>query len=110
MSLFDELAGAAKGTLYQAAESGAQAAVASALQNSGGLQGILDKLHAGGLSQVVESWSGAGNGQPISADQLKSLLGDSHITQIASALGLPAEQTLAALAEHLPALAANAKT
>lgn len=106
MSLLDNVAGTLKGALFQAGESTAQNALASALQNSGGVQGILDQLHAGGLGSAVSSWLGSGQNQPISVDQLKGVLANAHIEQIASQLGLSPDTALAALAEHLPGLAA----
>jgi uncharacterized protein YidB (DUF937 family) len=109
-SAFDNITGTIKGALYQAGESTAQNALSSVLQNSGGVQGVLDKLHAGGLGPLVSSWTGAGTGQPISVDQLKGALSTEHVEQIASQLGLSPDKALAALAEHLPGLAAQAKS
>lgn len=108
MGLLDELKTAATGALYQAGEGAAQNALQTALQGSGGLQGVLDKLHAGGLSPLIASWA-SGQGQSISIDQLKAALPVEHIEQIASQLGLSPDQALAALSEHLPALAGQAK-
>ena len=106
MSILDNL----KGALYQAGESVAQSALSGVLDSSGGVQGILDKLHAGGLGPIVSPWTGAGTGQPISVDQLKSALSREHVEQISSQLGLSPDKALAALAEHLPGLAAQGKT
>ncbi|HTK80544.1 MAG TPA: YidB family protein [Rhizomicrobium sp.] len=106
MSILDNL----KGALYQAGESVAQSALSGVLDSSGGVQGILDKLQAGGLGPIVSSWTGAGTGQPISVDQLKSVLSSEHVEQISSQLGLSPDKALAALAEHLPGLAAQGKT
>lgn len=108
MGLFDELKSAATGALYQAGENAAQTALNAALQNVGGLQGVLDHLHAGGLSPLVASWAG-GQGQPISVDQLKAALPMDRISQIAAQLGLSPDQALAALSEHLPAIVGQAK-
>ncbi|MBS0278363.1 MAG: DUF937 domain-containing protein [Proteobacteria bacterium] len=108
MGLFDELKSAATGALYQAGENAAQTALNAALQNVGGLQGVLDHLHAGGLSPLVASWA-SGQGQPISVDQLKAALPMDRISQIAAQLGLSPDQALAALSEHLPAIVGQAK-
>ena len=77
-------------------------------------EGFLAHLHrfvlgaqAGGLGDQVSSWLSANaSNLPVSADQLKAVLGDEHITQIASAMGLSTDQIAETLAEHLPALAA----
>lgn len=105
MGLFDELKGAA----FQAAEGAAQSVLSQAVSSTtdGGMDGLLAKLQAGGLGDQVTSWLSANaSNLPVSADQLKAVLGDEHITQIASAMGLSTDQIAETLAEHLPALAA----
>jgi uncharacterized protein YidB (DUF937 family) len=76
----------------------------------GGLDGMLSKLHAGGLTNVVSSWLGPGQNAPINADQLRSALGNLHVEQLASQLGLPADQALSVLAQHLPNIASGQTT
>jgi len=107
MSLFSELAGAVEGSLLGNTEN-AHAALGDALQNSslGGLSGLLGQLNGAGLGDLVSSWTGGGQGQPPSVEQLQSA--PDHIQQIASSLGLNPDQALAALAQHLPGLAAKA--
>jgi uncharacterized protein YidB (DUF937 family) len=41
----------------------------------GGLGGLLDKLQNGGLGNVINSWIGHGQNQPVSPGQLGSALG-----------------------------------
>jgi uncharacterized protein YidB (DUF937 family) len=74
--------------------------------SAGGMGGFMAKLHEGGLTDIVSSWAGGGQGLPISGDQLRSALGDEHIQGIASRLGLQPDQALDLLQDHLPALAA----
>jgi uncharacterized protein YidB (DUF937 family) len=107
MGLLDELAGAAKGALMGGAENAAQGVLGNVLQNSslGGLSGLMGQLNQSGLGHLVASWSGDGQGQPISVDQLKAALTPEHIQEIASSLGMDANGALAHLAEHLPMLA-----
>ncbi|MES2292907.1 MAG: YidB family protein [Pseudomonadota bacterium] len=109
MGLLDDMAGAVKGALLQGAEGGAQGILGNVLQNSslGGLSGLLGQLNEGGLGHLVSSWTGNGQGQPISVDQLKAALTPEHIQEIAHALNLPPDSALAHLAEHLPMLAGN---
>ena len=108
MGLLDEMVGAVKGALLQGAEGGAQGILGNVLQNSslGGLSGLLGQLNEGGLGHLVASWTGNGQGQPISVDQLKAALTPEHIQEIARALNLPPDSALAHLAEHLPMPAA----
>jgi uncharacterized protein YidB (DUF937 family) len=39
---------------------------------------------------------------PITADQLKAVLGNSQVQQFARQMGLPVDETLKVLAEYLP--------
>jgi uncharacterized protein YidB (DUF937 family) len=105
MGLFDEL----KGAVFQAAEGEAQNLIGGAVESAvpGGLDGLIGKLQAGGLGEQVSSWLGEGSNLPISPDQLQSVLGDEHVQQIADHLGLPVDQILQGLTEHLPGLVAQ---
>lgn len=107
MGLLDDITSAAKGAL--GTEGGAQAILGNVLNNSslGGLSGLMGQLGEGGLGHLVSSWTGGGQGQPISVDQLKSALTPEHIREISRALNLSPDSALAHLAEHLPMLAGN---
>jgi uncharacterized protein YidB (DUF937 family) len=50
----------------------------------------------------VQTWLGNGANAPISVDQIRAALGDQHVQQIASQLGIPVDQALKFLTEHLP--------
>lgn len=103
MSLFDTIQGALSGLIAKEAPEGIPALLSNALAQGGGLQGILAKLQAGGLGDQVNSWVSAGANLPISAEQIQSALGDQHVQQIASSLGIPTDGILAFLSQHLPA-------
>ncbi len=106
MGLFDELAGAAKGAIFNSAEGGVQAILANVLKSTteGGVDGLLGKLQAAGLGDQVQSWLGSGHNLPISADQLQAALGNQQIQDMAKSMGLPLDKMLEGLAEHLPSL------
>ena len=106
MGLFDELAGAAKGAIFNAAEGGVQSVLGNVIKSTteGGVDGLLGKLQASGLGDQVASWLGNGHNLPISADQLQAALGNSHIQEMAKSMGLPLDKALEGLAEHLPGL------
>lgn len=110
MGLLDDAIGAVKGAVLNGTEEGAQGILGNVLQNSslGGLSGVLGQLQGSGLGDLVASWTGGGQGQPISVDQLKSALNPDHIKEIASSLGMDPDSALAHLAEHLPMLAGKA--
>ena len=110
MGFLDDALGAAKGALLNGAEGGAQGILSNVLGNSslGGVSGILGQLNQSGLGHLVSSWTGDGQNQPISVDQLKAALTPEHIQEIASSLGMSPDSALGHLAEHLPMLAGKA--
>ena len=68
----------------------------------GSIGGLLQQLQQSGLGAQVASWLGNGENLPISVDQLKSALGDQRLRQLATQLGLPVDQVLDQLSQHLP--------
>jgi uncharacterized protein YidB (DUF937 family) len=68
----------------------------------GGAAGLADQFNAGGLGHLVQSWAGSGENQSISADQIKSVLGDEHIAAVANRLGISPDDASAKIAEFLP--------
>jgi uncharacterized protein YidB (DUF937 family) len=71
--------------------------------NLGSVGGLLQQLQNSGLGPQVASWLGNGQNLPISVDQLKNALGDEHLRQLATAFGIPVDQLLGQLSQHLPA-------
>ena len=69
----------------------------------GGLAGIVSKLQQGGLGEQVSSWLGNGTNAPITAEQLRSVLGEPYVQQLAAKFGLPLDGVLNLLSQHLPA-------
>ncbi len=74
------------------------------LNSAGGVQGIAEKFQQSGLGDVVSSWIGTGQNQPISAEQLSAVLGQDKVASLAQQAGIPAEQGASALAGVFPAL------
>lgn len=68
------------------------------------LAGIKDKLMAGGMGSQVESWMGDGENQEVSADQVKSALGEDGVNQVAEKLGVDADTAASQLKDVLPSL------
>src|ERR1700758_23197 len=66
------------------------------------LNGLVAALQKGGLGPQVQSWLGNGQNMPITADQLKAVLGNSQVQDFARHLGLPVDETLKVLAQYLP--------
>ncbi len=66
------------------------------------LPGLIAALEKGGLGPQVQSWLGNGQNLPITADQLKAVLGNAQIQEFARHMGLPVDQVLALMAQYLP--------
>jgi uncharacterized protein YidB (DUF937 family) len=66
------------------------------------LNGLVAALEKGGLGPQVQSWLGNGQNLPITADQLKAVLGNAQVQDFARHLGLPVDETLKMLAQYLP--------
>jgi uncharacterized protein YidB (DUF937 family) len=106
MGLFDSLnLDSLKGMIGQVAAAEGPALVSQLLAKSdlGGLQGIVDKLQQGGLGPQVQSWLGNGGNMPVSTDQIRSALGNPMVQSLAQQFGLPVDQVLKMLSDHLPA-------
>ena len=69
----------------------------------GSVGGLLQKLQQSGLGPQVASWLGNGQNMPISVDQLKQALGNHQLGQLATQFGIPVDQLLGQLSQHLPA-------
>ena len=66
------------------------------------LNGLVAALQKGGLDEQVKSWLGAGANLPITAEQLKAVLGNAQVQDFARQLGLPVDQALKTMAQYLP--------
>ena len=104
MGLFDNLGGALKGVLGQVETAAVPALINAALAktNLGDLGGLVNQLQQGGLGPQVQSWLGNGANMSITPDQLRAALGNDQVRQLAAHFGLPIDQVLNLLAEHLP--------
>jgi len=69
---------------------------------AGGLGGLIQTFHQKGLGDVVNSWVGTGQNQPISPDQVHSALGSDTVQQLASNAGVSTETATSSLSQMLP--------
>lgn len=104
MGLFDKLGGQLGGVIGQVAAAAAPSLIAAALakSNMGNLQGLVEKLQQSGLKDQVRSWLSNGANLPVSPDQLRAALGNDQVKQLAQHFGIPADEVLKLLSEHLP--------
>lgn len=68
----------------------------------GSVGALLQQLAQSGLASQVASWLGNGDNLPVSIDQLRHALGDQRAGELANEFGVPVEQALRHLADHLP--------
>jgi uncharacterized protein YidB (DUF937 family) len=106
-SIFGDLIGSVlKGMSGQQGEAGGLPAIlAQILANTdlGSVGGLLQQLQKSGLGPQVASWLGNGANLPVSVDQLRAALGNEQVRQLATSLGIPVDQLLGQLSQHLPA-------
>ena len=70
--------------------------------SQGGLSAIVAKLEQAGFGDQVKSWIGTGQNLPISADQLRQVLGSDVVRQLAAKYNIPVDQLSEILAQQLP--------
>jgi len=108
MGLLDELASKAQG-MFGGAE-GQSSELLSSVMNilsnnqSGGLSGLVQSFKDKGLEDIVSSWVGTGENQPINADQINNALGSETIQNLAEKTGVSSTDVSSMLAQHLPGL------
>jgi uncharacterized protein YidB (DUF937 family) len=103
MSLFDSI-GSLLGKSDGSSASVPEALVAALGSHEGGVGGLVEKFQAAGLGDVISSWVGTGANQTVAPDALNGILGSDLVQQIAAKTGLPVEQLLPQIAQHLPRL------
>ena len=71
--------------------------------STGGLNAIVAKMQQAGLGDQVKSWIGTGQNLPITADQVRQVLGSDTVRQLAAKYNIPVDQISELLAHQLPA-------
>jgi uncharacterized protein YidB (DUF937 family) len=101
MSVFDTI-GALLGKSDNSPTSVPDALVAAVASHEGGLGGLVQKFESAGLGGVISSWIGSGENQAVASDALHGILGSDLVQQISAKTGLPIDQLLPQIAQHLP--------
>jgi uncharacterized protein YidB (DUF937 family) len=70
--------------------------------SQGSLNAIVAKLEQAGLGDQVRSWIGTGQNLPITADQVRQVLGNETVKQLAAKYNIPVDQIAELLAHQLP--------
>lgn len=103
MGLFDSVIGSVMSEMQKTGDLGV--ALGPLLANDGphgGLDGLIAKFNQAGLGELVASWIGKGENLPVSAEQLKQVLGNGTIADIASKFGMTPAQAGGHMADMLP--------
>lgn len=69
---------------------------------------IVSKMQNGNMGELVQSWLGDGENQPIEGNQVTEIFGSDKISEFASRLGLSREEAVGGLQDALPQVVDNA--
>ncbi len=73
-------------------------------QQTGGLQGLVQRFGQKGLGDIVSSWVSTGPNLPVSGDQIQSALGSDAISSLAQKAGVAPDKASSILAQVLPGI------
>jgi uncharacterized protein YidB (DUF937 family) len=72
--------------------------------SGGGLTALLGHLQRGGLGEAVGSWVSTGDNQPVTGEQLQSVLPADVLAHLAAKAGIDSAQVSHGLARVLPSI------
>jgi uncharacterized protein YidB (DUF937 family) len=86
----------------QDGQEGGLASIQNFFSNSGGLQGVTEKLTNSGLGKQVQSWVGSGTNEPISGQQVQQAVDPNELHAMAQNAGMSDEEASEHLAQAMP--------
>ena len=105
MGLLDQL-GSAVGGATGGAGGGVKAMLLQQLigmlSKPGALDGVMSAFKSAGLGNILQSWVGTGQNLPISADQVRTVLGQGKVAELAKGAGIAEPDAAQALSGLLP--------
>lgn len=105
MGLLDELGGGLKDKLFGGGDKSVLLDSIMGLINNpetGGLAGLVTLFKEKGLGDAVASWISTGQNLPVSASQIRDILGSDQLQQISQKAGVSREEASHGLASLLP--------
>lgn len=108
MGLMDQIKGAAEGMMGKLG--GENKGISSALlqmlshNEQGGLQGLIQSFQQKGLGNIIQSWIGKGENQPITKEQVKEGMGEERMQNLATKTGQSPDTIATKLQEILPSV------
>ena len=82
----------------------AAAPTSAAQQSSSGLDVLLRQFQQNGLGDIINSWIGPGQNQPISPTQLRQAIGQNTVNDLSQQTGAAQDELLALLSKYLPGI------
>ena len=105
MGLLDQISSMIGGGEAKPGTEGVPGALLGLLgSQEGGLAALADKFKAGGLGAAFSSWVGTEDNHEVAPDALHDVLGSDLVQQLCAKTGLPVEDVLKQVSEHLPTL------
>jgi uncharacterized protein YidB (DUF937 family) len=71
-------------------------------ESQGGLDRLLDSFSRAGQGDLADSWVSTGQNRPVTPQQLEQALGRDKIDNLSMRTGLPRDELLQQLSQHLP--------
>ena len=100
------LGGGSTGTSAKGMNVGVLAAVLAPLLGNllkgGGLSKLVQNAQKSGLSAQADSWVGTGENQPVSGQEIKGLVGDDAVKEVAQQAGISEDEAADVLAKVVP--------
>jgi uncharacterized protein YidB (DUF937 family) len=93
---------AAPGGLDLAALAAALGPLLGNLLKGGGLSNLVQHAHANGLSAQADSWVGVGENEPVSAQDIRGVVGDDAVRTVAEQTGISEDEAADVLAKVVP--------
>jgi uncharacterized protein YidB (DUF937 family) len=94
--------GTATGGMNMAAIAAALAPLLGNLLKGGGLSKLVQNAQASGLSSQADSWVGTGTNEPVSGQDVRGIVGQDAVTNLAQNAGISEEQAADVLAQVVP--------
>ena len=94
--------GTAAGGMNMGALAAALAPLVLKLIKGGGVQKLMDNAEANGLSAEAGSWVGTGANQQVSAEQMRGVVGEDVVQQVAREAGISEDEAAGVLAQVVP--------
>jgi uncharacterized protein YidB (DUF937 family) len=102
MVILDQVTGALGGGKGGGIQGALLQQLVSYLSRPGALNALTQSFQQNGLGNVMQSWIGTSQNLPISTDQVRRVLGDNTVSEMATKAGMAEPEAAEGLASLLP--------